>query len=139
VLSREREREQESRQRRIAFFSFSRAPCLFSRAKIMKAPSLLLLLATLSSSTTHAWVVPSRSLVVRSPTCYRSRPLFSSPQEKKNKEEVDEEINEEIELSNISFDEAGKGLIEAEDAIRMEESGDFDTNPAVRNIVVQVS
>lgn len=66
-------------------------------------------------------------------TSFSSR-LFSTPQEKKDKEQIDEEINEEIELSNISFDEAGKGLLEEEDAVRLEESGDFDTNPAVRSV-----
>lgn len=44
-------------------------------------------------------------------------------------------IEQEIQLQNnpsVSFDDAGRKLVEEEDKARLEESGDFDTNPAVR-------
>jgi hypothetical protein len=102
----------------------------------MMAPfSLLLILATLASSA-HAWVIPSTRTLLKSPsTTYRHARLFSTPPEKQDQEIDEDKINKEIELQNISFDEAGKGLLEEEDAVRLEESGDFDTNPAVRTFV----
>ena len=38
-----------------------------------------------------------------------------------------------------SFDEAGQGLRDQEDSRRMEEAGDFDSNPAVSIIVLWFS
>jgi hypothetical protein len=34
--------------------------------------------------------------------------------------------------NRVSFDDAGRELVQQEDLARLEESGDFDTNPAVR-------
>ena len=90
---------------------------------------VLLLQATLLlSTTTHAWIVPSRVATVTCTSRRRHTARFSSPPDK---EEVDRQVNEETEVANVSFDEAGKGLMDEEDRIRMEEAGDFDSNPAV--------
>lgn len=103
----------------------------------MMAPfSLLLILTTLATSA-HAWVVPSTTISLKSPSSTtRNARLFSTPPEKQDQEVDEDKINKEIELQNISFDEAGKGLLEEDDAVRLEESGDFDTNPAVRTCVL---
>jgi hypothetical protein len=38
--------------------------------------------------------------------------------------------------NRVSFDDAGRELVQQEDLARLEESGDFDTNPAVRWLFV---
>ena len=42
------------------------------------------------------------------------------------------EAEEETVIRRTSFDQAGASLIEEEDRKRLEEMGDFDSNPSVR-------
>jgi len=53
--------------------------------------------------------------------------LSSSPEKQEENQE------EDVEPSRTTFDQAGASLIDEEDKKRMEEMGEFDSNPNVRN------
>ena len=88
-------------------------------------------IAKKSSSVVHAFSlapISSRraAIKVNNHKLLTSR-CWSSPT---NKEQ--EEKEEESMVQRTSFDQAGKSLVEEEDKKRLDEMGDFDSNPNVR-------
>lgn len=66
-------------------------------------------------SLSNAWVLPASTSIKSNRRVCR----FSTPNDQESEEKV------------TSFDEAGQGLRDEEDNRRMDEAGDFDSNPAV--------
>jgi hypothetical protein len=76
-------------------------------------------LSWLLISLSNAWVLPASTSIKSTRKVCR----FSTP----NDQESDKKVT--------SFDEAGQGLRDEEDNRRMEEAGDFDSNPAVSTVL----
>ena len=66
--------------------------------------------------------VNSRSVIANNIRCWQSSPKKNEPDEQ----------DEDVLVERTSFDQAGRSLIEEEDQKRMEQMGDFDSNPNVR-------
>lgn len=92
----------------------SAAPSFFFLL-VLFVPSLLML---------EAWVPAATPRVPRTVSVSKRTLLFQSSEQEGNDDIVD----------RTSFDQAGRSLIEEEDQKRMEQMGDFDSNPAVRNV-----
>lgn len=121
------------------------------------ASSAIIVVCLMTSGTTLAWTTPITRVSTLSCTRRFSRTTtttttqqhlglrMSESSNDDNGPTFDEEQQHEpLQTTNnnnnnksnrVSFDDAGRELVQQEDLARLEESGDFDTNPAVRSFV----
>jgi hypothetical protein len=116
------------------------------------ASSAIIVVCLMTSSTTLAWTTPITRVSTLSCTRRFSRTTTTTQQQQQhvglrmsessnddNGPTFDEreQPSDPLQTTNnnnnsVSFDDAGRELVQQEDLARLEESGDFDTNPAVR-------
>lgn len=88
-------------------------------------------IAQKSSSVVHAFslapIISSRAAIKVSNHKRITSRCWSSPMNKEQDEKEEESV-----VQRTSFDQAGKSLVEEEDKKRLDEMGDFDSNPNVR-------
>jgi hypothetical protein len=121
------------------------------------ASSAIIVICLMTSGTTLAWSTPITRVSTLSCTRRFSRTTTTTTQQQHLGLRMSESSNDDngptfdereqpsdpssLQKTNnnksnrVSFDDAGRELVQQEDLARLEESGDFDTNPAVRLFV----
>eukprot|EP00544_Gedaniella_sp_CCMP2646_P012833 CAMPEP_0202491514 /NCGR_PEP_ID=MMETSP1361-20130828/8549_1 /ASSEMBLY_ACC=CAM_ASM_000849 /TAXON_ID=210615 /ORGANISM="Staurosira complex sp., Strain CCMP2646" /LENGTH=321 /DNA_ID=CAMNT_0049121575 /DNA_START=110 /DNA_END=1075 /DNA_ORIENTATION=+ len=111
--------------------------CLTTTTTLAWTPTRV---STLSSSTTRFSRTHHVGFVRMSPSSSDADGPFDDEQQQQQQQHEQPPSSEPSSLqttnnnkSRVSFDDAGRELVQQEDLARLEESGDFDTNPAYKS------